>query len=513
MRSSADRLAVAVGRRSPRVFGGALLLLIAGCSFDLSLPDPPPPVSCFVRVTVGVNREGLADVSVSAVRTSDPAGNAASGTIPSDTKRIEGGSGLPRAVEFEFPLASTGLIHPGTWVFTIELKSVVPPGAAENPKTATCTADLRTEGVNRIGAMEPTSDPTTGPPMACDGDFVRFAGGHEVGIDEIQINPSQNLSVGSRPNISFTVRNDGPDPETFGVSIRTRLGTGAAVSCALPGKCWTQTVQDLPSGSIRLEPPPNPPRMSLDTSDLAPGAYMIEVAIEPAVAGDMSPQNDRRSIAFNLADGDEDGDGVLNLVDNCRTKPNPMQENCDARPAGNACDRPEIRSFMPNCQIPENAVVTVIGFGFTNIQAADITIGPTNAATVVRQSACQLEFTNPAGNANPAGTLRIATMPPVEAPLCCPVPRIDAFNPIEGTPGTVVTVLGCGFLGASVYLEPVPPGGMPGARITPGTGSTADTLRFTIPAGTPNNVDYFIHLAFDTQPPVDIKSAQTLKVK
>jgi hypothetical protein len=111
-----------------------------------------------------------------------------------------------------------------------------------------------------------------------------------------------------------------------------------------------------------------------------------------------------------------------------------------------------------------------------------------------------LVFTNPLSNPNPTGTLRIATVPPVQAPLspclACPEPAIRAFDPVAGARNSLVTVLGCDFGTGpiDVFLDArnaaIPRIG----PVAPEAGATAERLQFRVPPTAMSGTDYFIDL-------------------
>jgi hypothetical protein len=254
-----------------------------------------------------------------------------------------------------------------------------------------------------------------------------------------------------------------------------------------PVASFTANVVDLPSGPPgRVIPTINDPPFIWDTSNHTPGDYIVRASLTSPLPGDPQRTNDSNPTIVRLEPGDFDKDGVPDNVDNCPTVSNPNQANCDAgQPGGtlgDACNTPKIRAFAPSCNIAGGETVTVIGFGFANIQPGDIRIGNATVAVVTNSSACKLEFTNPQNNANPAGDLRIATTPPVQMPLCCATPTITTFTPAQGKPGTAVTVLGCGFSNVNVFL--VHATGAPRIPMMIATTSTAQKLDFEIPPAT-----------------------------
>jgi hypothetical protein len=264
---------------------------------------------------------------------------------------------------------------------------------------------------------------------------------------------------------------------------------------AHPVAGWTANVVNLPSGVERVVPTANDPAMTWDTSRLAPGDYIVQAGLTSPLPEDPQRTNDRNSTIVHLAAGDFDGDGAFDDVDNCPTVVNPDQANCDANQPGgstlgDACNIPRIRDFVPNCNIAGGASVTVIGFGFANIQASDITIGNVQAAAVISKSACQLEFTNPQNNPNPSGMLRINTNPAVQLPLCCAMPTITTFTPAQGPAGTAVTLLGCGLAGVNVFL--VKQSSTVQLPVPIAATSTAQRLDLVIPRNTPSGQYFFL---------------------
>jgi hypothetical protein len=473
MRTSVDPQKGVARSSSALSIGCLLLLMLAGCSRDLSLPPLPAPTSAKVRVTVTILRSDPVTVSVRGQQKLDENGLPASGAVPEDSKTVQPVAlGQSRTAEFDFPVDST-IITAGTWDFIIGLKSIVPGGGTENAWQTTCTTNLRKDGLNSLDAIENVA--------TCTGDFAVFSGQHEVGIGEVQVERIGGpavLRVGDKANIKFIAINSGESTESFSVTVQSFDPSGHSVAS------WTANVSDLPSGSEQVVPTPNDAPITWDTSHLPPGDYIVQAGLTAPLPGDPQPTNDRNSTIVQLAPGDLDGDGIFDDVDNCPTVPNPNQENCEGGTLGDACNTPKIRAFEPSCNIAGGATVTVIGFGFANTQPTDIMIGPAHAANVTSSSACKLEFTNPQSNANPAGVLRIATTPAVQMPLCCATPTISAFTPAQGKPKTPVTVLGCGFTGVAVSIVNVINGSLP-IPIAIANTSTAQELDFAIPPTAP----------------------------
>jgi len=479
----------------------ASFLALASCGRDLTLPPEPAPVSCRVRVTVTVVRDGRVRASVTGARTRDAAGNPATGVALNDHKDLGAGPmGQSRTAEFMFPIDAS-IIQSGAWDFTIRVDSIDAMGnvlATPSFWSTKCSIQLRQAGLNRLDAQEFQT--------ACTGDFVTFGGAHEVGIEDVRLDPLMNR-VGERPAVKFIATNSGESSETFQVQLTVRSGAGALVGD------WTEDVTDLRSGDRRPEPLSTDPPIIWNTSGLIAGDYVIEAKLKTPVMDDRMSSNDQDLAGVTLSPGDTDGDGIFDEKDNCPTVANPLQENCDGEGPGDACDIPKITSFRPDCAIAGGADVVVQGFGFANVLPTDITLGTVSAASIVSQTACQLKFRNPANNPNPWGTLRIATIPPIEAPTCCPTPKIDGFSPSGGAPDTIVTVLGCGLSGAQVFLEPTVAGGQVIGPIAPEAGSTADVLQFKIPTSAIRNAEYSIRLSGTAAPGFSIRSARTFSVQ
>jgi hypothetical protein len=116
---------------------------------------------------------------------------------------------------------------------------------------------------------------------------------------------------------------------------------------------------------------------------------------------------------------------------------------------------PWIATFSPGSG-PVGTVVTVIGSGFTGATVA--WVGDARNAPVQVISDSQVRVTIPAdattgaiGIFNPAGVSFTATAFTVAAPVVTTVPPwIKDFAPISGPVGTVVTINGTGFTGATV---------------------------------------------------------------
>jgi len=469
-----------------------------GCTYNLDIPPAPPPVSAQVRVSVTVVRDGPVKVSASGTRTQDTAGAPASGSIPQDDKTLQPiALGYPRSVEFDFPESAMTFIQPGKWDIKVSVRSVVAAGQDDMPWEMTCSVSVMTDALATVDAQEGH--------QGCTGDTVVFEGADEVGIGSVTV--PTDVRVGDKPAISFTVENSGANNESFDVVVRVKDSMGNSN----PNETWTSQVQNLLSGSSRIEPQAPAPPIIWDTSGIAPGQYFLDLQIDPPLAGDKTPSNDRvMSAPFTVKPGDTDGDGVFDDQDNCPLVPNPGQEDCEGAGVGDACNVPKIKSFAPDCGIAKGATVTVIGFGFANIKPGDITIGGQKVSNVTMSAACSLDFVNPIDN--PVGVLSIATSPPVEAELCCATPHISAFNPVKGHPGDLVTLLGCGFTGVHVVLKPVLSGAPNSNPVTPEINSTADTLYFKVPAVATG--EYVIHLIHDATPVFDITiSPQVFQVQ
>jgi hypothetical protein len=515
MRTSAEAVA---RRRVATGFLAVCFLIPAACDRDLSLPDPPPARSALVRVALTVQTSGPATAEVSGTWRSDERGAPASGAVSGEMRLPDLGLGEPRSQTTDLPEAgSFTMIGTGGWEFRIKVSWTI--DGKEVASETTCLMTVMKNGVNWLEVREevqevvdPQMPPAVPGPLKCDGDFVKFNGEHDVGIDHVSVRPSDGLRVGASPTLSFIARNWGANPESFDVFLRAKLGTGPPLPCppTNPRHCWKVRVNNLPPGSSRVEPGPNDTPLTWDTSGLQATAYQIEASIEPPLTGDVSPSNDKTTVDLVLAAGDRDGDGRPDNQDNCPLVANPGQDNCDSRPAGDACDTPQIRAFMPDCGISAGDTVTVIGFGFANIQPGQITIGNSTVQNVVSQSACRIAFTNPI--ANPTGVLRIATNPPLEASLCCPTPRIGAIDPVSGTPGTVVTVLGCGFVDAEAYLEPRG-AGPPSAALPAEAGSNASTLFFRMPVSVLPGAEYYVHVRRNAPPAFDVRSSEVFRVR
>ncbi|MGC4095716.1 MAG: IPT/TIG domain-containing protein [Nitrospira sp.] len=416
---------------------GCLFMLLPACR-DLTLPDPPPPVSARVRVSVVIVQEGAADVKVRAVRRLDERGNPATGTIPEDLKKVQPASlSQLRTVEFDFPTDAT-IIGTGTWDFDISTRH---SGANQHEWHTTCTTRLFKDGLNKLEAFEDVA--------TCTGDFALFNGQHEVEIGEVQVTPA-TLRVGDQATIRFITKNNGISDETFDVTVRTLGPGGPSLSTSVVH------VANLPSGTERVVPTATEPPITWDTHNLPWGTYIVQASITTPIAGDPQPSNDSNSTFLELKPGDRDSDGVDDKIDNCPTVSNPDQFNCDAgEPGGelgDACDTPRLRSFVPSCNIPGGATVTVIGSGLGRITASDITLGTAKAAAITSQTACRVEFTNPSVNNFPTGSLTIATTPPIMLPVCCAMPTISAIAPSHGRPTEEITIIGCGFSGVIVSL-------------------------------------------------------------
>jgi len=514
MRISVDMRKRTTGLRLCCMTAG-LSLLLAGCFLrDLSIPPPPEEVSDTVRVTVTLTRPEAADVSVSAQQLLDENGMAApTGVMLQDTKTVQATLGEARSVEFDFPVGSTK-IKSGTWAFSTHATS--PPGTDSNPWDTKCTVILRKGGVNRVDAVENMS--------TCTGGFVVFTP-HDVGIDALTVEPPSppSLNVGDTATIKFNAMNNGPDPEVpFNVTVTVLDPAG------VPIMTQVASVPALPSGAGQVIPVPTDPPVTWNTTGLSPGTYKVKALITSPVPGDPQSSNDKDDAIVELRPGDFDKDGVPDDVDNCPRVSNANQDNCDLDPVdgdpngpegklGNACKAPKIKTVTPDlCMSRAGDTITVKGFGFANIQANSIHVGPVTASGIVgTTTACKLQFTNP--TTNPTGVLTIDTMPQLQTPLCCTTPMISSFLPTIGTAatsagaaGTKIWVLGCGLTGVTALLTAYP-GGTPQIQLaSPTIDPTGMLLSFTIP-NVPTGL-YWIELR-KASTATDVKSQSRLLVQ
>ncbi|WP_292999776.1 DUF1800 family protein [Nevskia sp.] len=141
---------------------------------------------------------------------------------------------------------------------------------------------------------------------------------------------------------------------------------------------------------------------------------------------------------------------------------------------------PIISSFLP-ASGPVGTVVTLTGSNFTG--ATSVTVGASAQIPVTNVTATSLSFTVPATattgsirvyNSSTNGTSVASFTVTVPAPI--PVPSVLTFFPLSGPVGTVVTVTGLGFTGATAAS-------IGNSTRVAVSGVTATSLTFTVPAG------------------------------
>jgi hypothetical protein len=157
---------------------------------------------------------------------------------------------------------------------------------------------------------------------------------------------------------------------------------------------------------------------------------------------------------------------------------------------------PTVTSFTPATG-PVGTSVTVTGANFTG--ATSVTFNGTAAASFSVVSATQITATVPAGATT--GPIVVTTPPGVGTSLTdffvVPVPVITSFTPTTGPVGTVVTVAGTGFIGAtSVTFNGLAGTGLTvdsaaQVRITVPVGATSGPLSVTTSGGTGTSVASF----------------------
>lgn len=134
--------------------------------------------------------------------------------------------------------------------------------------------------------------------------------------------------------------------------------------------------------------------------------------------------------------------------------------------------KPTIVSFTPESGAP-GTVITVIGTNFTGTTAVKINgvtatfsvVGSTQVKVTAPSAVATgpITVTTPAGSATSAATFKV-------------LPKINAFTPASGPPGTTVTITGTGFAGASAVAF----GGVATASLTV---ISATSLRAIVPSG------------------------------
>ena len=137
---------------------------------------------------------------------------------------------------------------------------------------------------------------------------------------------------------------------------------------------------------------------------------------------------------------------------------------------------PAISGFSP-IKGPVGTVVTITGSGFNS--ATGVTFGGASAGTYTVNSSTQITaivpsgaFTGKIGVTHPGGEVKSAATFTVEI---VPPPAITGFSPTSGPVGTLVTISGTGFSGATtVTFDGIP---------ADFTGVSATSITATVPAG------------------------------
>lgn len=138
---------------------------------------------------------------------------------------------------------------------------------------------------------------------------------------------------------------------------------------------------------------------------------------------------------------------------------------------------PGITSFTP-AGGPVGTVVTIKGTGLRNTSA--VLFGATPAVTATNISATQITAVVPAGAFT--SPITVSTLNGPSQPTTTPfylAPRLDSFDPVSGQAGTVVTLLGANFGGATDLQ-------LGGVSLAGFTIANTNRITVTVPDGAPS---------------------------
>jgi hypothetical protein len=523
-------------RAAARLGLALMAVALPACGVDLSIESVPSRLQVTVYVTqeneAGATVNVAADVvpRLATLHPEDVPLGVAMEVAP-HTMEVEGGAvahvGRPQKVV----LGPGESLVPGVWDVTIRLTT-----SNGEPSEVTCdvTVDsgLIAGGVTiELEWVEGSEDCTSPAETSLDA-----RDDYDVGVESVEVaNPP--ASTGRVADVRAYVKNVGREDVS-----------GAAVSAQAVG----------PDGIVVPLTPAGPPPGTLvaDGQLLVSvpfqwtppmiGAYTLTAEVAP-VSGEIGedsngPFNNVEPGGDGLANrdsvsvivvGDEDGDGVLDAVDNCQLRPNAEQRDVDGDGHGDACDLAPLiwnpgQEDSDGDGIPDVSELQVLAFVPSAVvdpaepcipNCGDLVgsnclalLGERLIATQVEVRVDKQLVTNSAGcdgsgqfllvgpSAMAAAGQSVTVTHTTEGttvtapkpygylpPSCAPTaPAIDAVWPRDAVVGARVSVAGCGFVGgpggSTVELEPA----APGPRV-PATGvnvvMNGDLLGFTVPPG------------------------------
>jgi hypothetical protein len=162
---------------------------------------------------------------------------------------------------------------------------------------------------------------------------------HVVVGDNLQL-PGPRLSA-SPVSISWSVPKTGAGVQTAGLSVTNASGNDPFPFTAASSESWLQ-VNGVAQAAVSVSAPLTM-AVTADPTSLPAG----QVSISQIVLTNTNDPTDTIAIPVSVAkgsslvgeqNGDADGDGVLDEIDNCILVPNPSQLDADQDGYGNACD-------------------------------------------------------------------------------------------------------------------------------------------------------------------------------
>ena len=348
------------------------------------------------------------------------------------------------SLQFSVPTgASTGRIRVMNTVYD-----------AYSSNSFTITSGTAPSPMPFVSGFSPTSGPV--------GTVVTVTGTGFTGATSAQIGVSSVVAVGNvtSTSLTFTV----PSGATSGM---IRISNGANSDTSDSG--FTVTVPAAVPTITGFSPASGPVGTVITVSGTGfTGVTTAQVGASAAVAvGNVTST----SLTFTVPSGASSG---AIRISNGTTSDLSDSNFTVTTPAAT----PAITGFSPTSG-PVGTVITVTGSGFTGATSASI--GGGAAVAVSNVGSTSLTFTVPAGATS--GTIRIANATnvgtssgsfTVTIPAATPV--ISSFSPASGPVGTVVTVSGTGFTGAtSAQIN--------GGATIAVSNVTSTSLTFTVPTG------------------------------
>ena len=170
--------------------------------------------------------------------------------------------------------------------------------------------------------------------------------------------------------------------------------------------------------------------LSLLANNSSPGSISFQPKSDLSVA-------DHPSVVHS---GDLDGDGKPDLVINNSGYPTTILRNITGGPG------PSITSFIPVSAVSGNTI-TITGYNFTGATAVSFGGVPAASFTVVSSTEITAVLgTGASGNVVVSTSAGISGLPGF---IYGNKPVITAVNPMQGTPGTTITITGANFTGAT----------------------------------------------------------------